>query len=338
MREYLREGELNPAVTATQTGFYRLFAAWILDESLPWTTGEAPTLQILFKYLKVNFILPTDTTVRNHLVKIFAELHGKVVREFSVSGLSNQKLRLINILIKNVKSKIAYATDTWTTKQMVYTFACTIASFINDDWNIIERVVDFKPLEDKEHGGVLGGMAFINGAQQRGGLDKMSRHGLTFEWCHFYLLHSYIYFISLTSDNASVNDIIVETAARCLLARYNIPWTPDMHIRCIAHVINLVVQAFLYGIDEADDPDIVDNFDSNKDTPIHYNINEDEDQIAMENEAMEDLASQADIQESVNLAEEAILMEEITGQSPIKRVSVLYMLDIIVLIVSRIIS
>jgi len=79
MREYLRDGELNPAVTAIQTGFYRLFAAWILDESLPWTTGEAPTLQILFKYLKVNFVLPTDTTVRNHLAKIFAKLHGKVV-------------------------------------------------------------------------------------------------------------------------------------------------------------------------------------------------------------------------------------------------------------------
>ena len=84
MREYLRNGELNPAIEATQTGFLRLFAAWILDESLPWTTGEAPSLKLLFQYLKVKFILPTDTTVRNQLAKIFAELHGKVVREFTV--------------------------------------------------------------------------------------------------------------------------------------------------------------------------------------------------------------------------------------------------------------
>jgi len=89
MREYLRDGELNPAITTTQTWFYHLFAAWILDESLPWTAGEAPTLQMLFKYLKVNFILSTDTTVWNHPAKIFVELHGKVVREFSVSGLLN---------------------------------------------------------------------------------------------------------------------------------------------------------------------------------------------------------------------------------------------------------
>ncbi|KAK1217163.1 hypothetical protein PQX77_020171, partial [Marasmius sp. AFHP31] len=137
MVEYLKQGELNPAIEPTTRGFLRLFAAWILDDDLPWTTGESPSLAVLFKYLKVKYQLPSDTTVRNQLAVIFAELHGKVVRELSA-----------------IKSKIAYATDTWTTKQMVYTFACTIASFIDDDWCLIERVVDFKPLDDKEHEGV----------------------------------------------------------------------------------------------------------------------------------------------------------------------------------------
>jgi hypothetical protein len=64
--------------------------------------------------------------------------------------------------------------DTWTTKQMVYTFACTVGCFINDDWNLIERVVDFKPLEDKKHKGLFGGIYFVNGVRERGGLDKIS--------------------------------------------------------------------------------------------------------------------------------------------------------------------
>jgi hypothetical protein len=42
---------------------------------------------------------------------------------------------------------------------MVYTFACTIAAFINADWELVERVVDFKPLAEKEHEGQLGGLA-----------------------------------------------------------------------------------------------------------------------------------------------------------------------------------
>ena len=45
--------------------------------------------------------------------------------------------------------KSTSATDTWTTKQMVYTFAFTIGSFINEDWELITYVVDFTPLEDR---------------------------------------------------------------------------------------------------------------------------------------------------------------------------------------------
>jgi hypothetical protein len=90
MAAYLKEGELNPAQVATQKGFLRLFAAWILDESLPWTTGEAPTLRLLFKYLKVGYTLPSDTTVRNQLAHIFAELHKKVVTEFTASSVSKK--------------------------------------------------------------------------------------------------------------------------------------------------------------------------------------------------------------------------------------------------------
>ena len=87
MEAYLKEGELNPAIITTYKGFLRIFVAWIFNESLPWMTGEAPTLQMLFKYLKITYQLPSDTTVRNQLAHIFNELHGKVVCEFTVSGM-----------------------------------------------------------------------------------------------------------------------------------------------------------------------------------------------------------------------------------------------------------
>ena len=125
------------------------------------------------------------------------------------------------------------------------------------------------------------------------------------------------HFVSLTTDNASVNDVIVETTARCLLQRYNIPFTPDMHIRCIAHVINLIVQAFLAGMDEADDPDILDYYTLHKDAPVHYDVDDDEDQQALEAEEIED-----DDGMDVDADDMDMDDKELTGhQSAVKKVS-----------------
>lgn len=84
MSEFLERGRLNPAVRASAKGFLKIFALWILDEDMPWSAGEAPLLRDLFKYLSVSYSLPSDTTVRNELARIFTDLHGKVVEEFSV--------------------------------------------------------------------------------------------------------------------------------------------------------------------------------------------------------------------------------------------------------------
>jgi hypothetical protein len=52
-------------------------------------------------------------------------------------------------------------------------FACTIGCFINEDWEIIERVVDFKSLEDKEHQGLYASKAFTDGTSKIGSLHKI---------------------------------------------------------------------------------------------------------------------------------------------------------------------
>ena len=129
-------------------------------------------------------MLPSDTTVCNQLGKIFAELHAKVVWAFTVSQFKN-KCCIVSIFSDHttagqaVQSKIAYATDTWTTRQMVHTFACTIGYFIDSDWKLIEHVLDFKVLEDKEHEGLYAGQAFVEGLRKRGRLNKISLHSMT---------------------------------------------------------------------------------------------------------------------------------------------------------------
>lgn len=87
MEEFLAKGRLNPKLAPSKRGFLRHFAAWLIEEDLPFTTGESHGIKRLFKYLDVSFQLPTDTTVRNALAKIYIELHAEVVRELSVSTI-----------------------------------------------------------------------------------------------------------------------------------------------------------------------------------------------------------------------------------------------------------
>ncbi|RXW12861.1 hypothetical protein EST38_g12992, partial [Candolleomyces aberdarensis] len=263
MSKFLLEGKLNPASAPSQTGFRRIFAAWILDDDLPWTTGESPMLANLFKYLKVSFVLPSDTAVRNELCKIFAELHKKVVEELA-----------------NVKSKIAFATDTWTNKQMIYLFACSIASFIDDDWKLIERVVDFHPLQSKEHEGIHAARAFVESARKTGAFKKMT----------------------LAMDNATPDKQI-----RCLAHVLNL-------------VAQAILGALKEVDDCVEDGDESDHFLLHKDLPIHYDVGNNIDLNELEANRETDLSSgktESDDSFERELEEEEV--KEMTGGTALQR-------------------
>ncbi len=60
--------------------------------------------------------------------------------------------------------------DTWTTKAMNLTFAGILGSFINNDWELVQHVLDFPPILDKEY--AAKGLAKI--LSNWGILDKIS--------------------------------------------------------------------------------------------------------------------------------------------------------------------
>ena len=80
----------------------------------------------------------------------------------------------------------------------------------------------------------------------------------------------------------SVNDVIISTVTRYLLTKYGIPELPNHHIRCLCHVVNLIVQSILATLGEADDPQDNNHFLLNKDQPFHLDINSDADQVALD--------------------------------------------------------
>lgn len=123
-------------------------------------------------------------------------------------------------------------------------------------------------------------------------------------------------------DNLSANDVLARTVSSILMQKYGIHFTPkNGQINCVAHVVNLVVQAILAAIEEAEDPDIQDYFLSNKDLPIHYDPSLDDTLCELENEVFED---REDSEQFNQEREDERLLEdtgEYQGLSVIKKVS-----------------
>ena len=57
---------------------------------------------------------------------------------------------------------------------MIFTFAGSIAHYIDDNWKLVETLVDFYHIDGDEHKGREAALAFVRTAAQRGGLIKMS--------------------------------------------------------------------------------------------------------------------------------------------------------------------
>ena len=121
-------------------------------------------------------------------------------------------------------------------------------------------------------------------------------------------------------DNASVNDVIIVTITQIHLARYGIPPSPNLHICCVCHVVNLVVQAILAALGEADDPDKVDYYTLNKEQSLHLDINANPDQIELDGEEFQDeVDDEMTPEENIMLEEEEKLK---ATESPLSKVHI----------------
>jgi len=90
-------------------------------------------------------------------------------------------------------------------------------------------------------------------------------------------------------DNASVCDVLVRAAGIMLLKKYGLQLHPqNARIRCLVHVINLIVQCLLSSLNEADDPEKDDYYIPNKHLPFHYDADDDEEVQQMEGESEEE--------------------------------------------------
>ncbi|WOL13416.1 zinc finger BED domain-containing protein RICESLEEPER 2-like [Canna indica] len=138
----------------------------------------------------------------------------------------DERLKLKHYL-KNNDQRISITTDTWTSIQQI-NYICITAHFIDRDWKLHKKILNFCPISS--HKGESIGRA-IETCLLEWGIDKV---------------------FTITVDNASSNDVAVEH-----LKRKFINWGTTiangkyLHMRCIAHIINLIVQDGLKDLDPA---------------------------------------------------------------------------------------
>jgi hypothetical protein len=114
---------------------------------------------------------------------------------------------------------ISLTTDLWTSNQNVQ-YMCLVAHYIDSEWNLQCRVLNFIEL-DPPHTGLVIAHAVFECLVEWKIEDKV---------------------MSITLDNASNNDVATTNLSAKLLARKNGLFDPVyFHVCCAAHIVNLVV-------------------------------------------------------------------------------------------------
>jgi hypothetical protein len=125
-----------------------------------------------------------------------------------------EKLRLRTFLSGK---RVCITTDTWTSLQNI-NYMCVTASFIDSDWTIHKKILKFNQIPN-HRGETIGRM--IESALTQWGIDSV---------------------FTITVDNASANDVGIEYMRKRMKNKSHTVLGGDfLHMRCAAHILNLVV-------------------------------------------------------------------------------------------------
>ncbi|XP_020114531.1 zinc finger BED domain-containing protein RICESLEEPER 2-like [Ananas comosus] len=207
------EVEFSPVYIGSSFDAFKIreiMAKMIIVHEYPFTMVEHTWFNILCKALNPNFQKVSRNTIKNECLKAY----------------ETEKEKLKKVL-KNV-DKISLTCDCWTSKQTIGYMALT-AHYIDSEWQLQKRVIAFIELEPP-HTGLVISDAISECLLDWGIQDKVS---------------------TITLDNASSNDVAAKSL-RLNFERRNKLHFKGMffHIRCCAHVLNLMVQDGLKEIAE----------------------------------------------------------------------------------------
>ncbi|KAK8936127.1 hypothetical protein KSP39_PZI013877 [Platanthera zijinensis] len=153
-------------------------------------------------------------------------LNHKTAKTKDILQLYRKEKKILQDLILKSKGRISLTTDTWTSIQTMCYMSIT-AHYIDENWKLQKKIINFLHL-DERHTGIILSLAIEKCLAEWRIEDRLC---------------------ALVLDNVSANNIIAST----LKGRYrlSLPLAGKyFHIRCSAHILNLIVKE---GLKELDD-------------------------------------------------------------------------------------
>lgn len=183
-------------------------AQMIIIDELPFSFVEREGFRKFCKIGIPKFDIPSRSTITRDCYALFIEKRKNLKNYFD-----------------KLSSRVCLTTDTWTSGQNL-SYMCLTAHFIDDNWKLHKRIINFCPIAG--HSGELIGR----------GVEKC-----LLEWGIKRVL-------TITVDNASSNDLAIKYLKEVVNLWDDCVLNGEfLHMRCAAHILNLVVKDGLKDVD-----------------------------------------------------------------------------------------
>jgi hypothetical protein len=185
--------------------FREMLVEWVVAEDQPFTAPEAEGFRKMLRLASPDAKVPSADTIRRDIDRRFCEEKARV-----------------RAVLQDAPGRLSFAIDAWTSPNMQAFLGITV-HWIDAQWQLHHLLLDM-PLLSGRHSGENLCATFEATCRDFGVLPKL---------------------LATTTDNASNNDTFLghlETACQQQGIRFS---RGSMHVRCIAHAINLAVQSFL---------------------------------------------------------------------------------------------
>ncbi|CAL5328080.1 unnamed protein product [Camellia sinensis] len=180
------------------------FSRMVIKHNYPFNMVEHEFFEIFCNNLQPMFKLVSRNTVRADVLDVY----------------EIEKAKLYQFL-DELSSKITLTTDIWTSDHQNFAYTCLTAHYVTNDWELKKKILAYRRIDYPHDGDHL--FSFIKDLILEWNIDKK--------------------LFSMVVDNATSNDVMVRLLKRWLHDQGLLHLGGQLfHVRCSAHILNLVVQ------------------------------------------------------------------------------------------------